>query len=136
MSKTITLTMTEEHAQTVQNACEMLMRMKLGQTTMPTEFMMGYPTILKNKAEIDHYCDMREVAERALSTFLLATGHKAGRPKDQTEQMAYEIWGTIRHALWMHDHPRGDEWSTAAHEPLSESGLDMPKCEVKDDETE
>jgi len=92
MSKTITLTLTEEHAQTVQDACEMLMRMKLGQTAMPTEFMMGWPTILENKDEIDHYCDMRVVAERALSAFILATGYKAGTPKDKTEQMAYEIW--------------------------------------------
>ena len=76
MSKNVTLTLTEEHAQTVQDACEMLMRMKLGQTAMPTEFMMGWPTILENKAEIDHYCEMREVAERALSTFILATGRK------------------------------------------------------------
>lgn len=132
MSKTVTLTLTEEHAQTVQDACEMLMRMKLGQTITPTEFMMGWPTILNNKAEIDRYCAMRDVAEQALSTFLMATGHKAGRPKDQTEQMAYEIWGTIRHALWAHDHPREDGWSATALEPLSESGLDMPKCEVRD----
>lgn len=134
MSKTVTLTLTEEHAQTVQDACEMLMRMKLGQTAMPTEFMMGWPKMLENKDEIDRYCAMREVAELALSTFLLATGCKAGKPKDQIEMLAYEIWGTIRHALWMHDHPRGDEWSTAAQEPLSESGLDMPKCEVMEDE--
>ena len=134
MSKTVTLTLTEEHAQTVQNACEMLMRMKLGQTAMPTEFMMGWPTILENKAEIDHYCAMRVVAERALSTFILATGYKAGKPKDKTEQMAYEIWGTIRHALWEHDHPRADGWSATALEPLNESGLDMPKCEVMEDE--
>ena len=134
MSKTVTLTLTEEHAQTVQDACEMLMRMKLGQTAMPTEFMIGYPTILNNKAEIGRYCAMQEVAEQALSTFLLATGYKEDKPKDQIEMLAYEIWGTIRHALWMHDHPRADGWSTAAQEPLSESGLDMPKCEVSDDE--
>ena len=133
MSKTVTLTLTEEHAQTVQNACEMLMRMKLGQTAMPTEFMMGWPTNSHDIAEIKHRCDVMIVAKQALSTFLWVTGYKEGKPKDKTDQMAYEIWGTIRHALWMHDHPRGDEWSTAAQEPLSESGLDMPKCEVRDD---
>ena len=30
MSETVTITMTRDHAQVVQNACEMLMRMKLG----------------------------------------------------------------------------------------------------------
>lgn len=133
MSKTVTLTLTEEHAQTVQDACEMLMRMKLGQTAMPTEFMMGWPKILENKDEIDHYCDMRVVAERALSTFILATGYKAGKPKDQIEMLAYEIWGTIRHALYLADGGDKNGWSTAAHEPLNDSGLDMPKCEVMDD---
>lgn len=35
MAETVTITMTRDHAKVVQDACEMLMRMKLGQTTMP-----------------------------------------------------------------------------------------------------
>ena len=132
MSKTVTLTLTEEHAQTVQNACEMLMRMKLGQTAMPTEFMMGWPTNSHDIAEIKHRCDMMIVAKQALSTFLLATGHKEGRPKDQIEMLAYEVYGTIRHALYMANGGDKNGWSVAAQKPLSESGLDMPKCEVRD----
>lgn len=134
MSKTITLTLTEEHAQTVQDACEMLMRMKLGQVEMPTEFMMGWPTHSHDIAEIKHRCDMMIVAKQALSTFLLATGYKEGKPKDQIEMLAYEVYSTIRHALYLANGGDKDDWSVAAQEPLSESGLDMPKCEVRDDE--
>ena len=130
MSKTVTLTLTEEHAQTVQDACEMLMRMKLGQPFMPTDLMLGFPN---KDMDINEYGLRRDFAFDAMKLFLFAVKNPKATSKDQTEQMAYEIWGTIRHALWMHDHPRGDEWSTAAQEPLSESGLDMPKCEVKDD---
>lgn len=133
MSKTVTLTLTEEHAQTVQDACEMLMRMKLGQTRFPTELMLGWPYNL-DKYDVNEFCLRHEIAETVLRAFLRTVGNPEGTPKDDVEHMAYEVYGTIRHALYLANGGDKDGWSTAAQKPLNESGLDMPKCEVRDDE--
>lgn len=130
MSETVTMTMTREHAQVVQDACEMLMRMKLGQTSFQTELMLG--GIGNPKYDVNEFCLRRDIAENVLRAFLMATGNVEGSEKDRVEQMAYEVWGTIRHALWKADNPVGtDSWSVASQPPLSESGLGLPKCEVR-----
>lgn len=131
MPKTITLTMTEEHARTVQDACELLMRMKLGQPFMPTDLMLGFPN---KDMDINEFSLRRDFANSAMKLFLFAVKNPEGTPKDQTEQMAYEVYGTIRHALYLANGGDKDGWSVAAQKPLNESGLDMPKCEVMEDE--
>jgi hypothetical protein len=130
MDETVTITMTRDHAWVVQDACEMLMRMKLGQTIMPTELMLEWPNGDMTWYE---YCLRRDVAKSALTTFLTAVGCPEGTPKDDTEHMAYEIYGTIRHALYLADGGDPNGWGVAAQEPLSESGRPMPKCEVTND---
>lgn len=65
MPETVTITMTREHARVVQDACEMLMRLKLGQTTMPTELLMSLPN-----GDIDKYCLRRDIAQDLLNTYL------------------------------------------------------------------
>lgn len=127
MAETVTITMTRDHAQVVQDACEMLMRMKLGQTMIPTELMLGWPN---SGMVTNEYCLRRGVAKSALKAFLTAVGCQEGTPKDDTEHMAYEIYGTIRHALYLADGGDPNGWGVAAQEPLSESGREMPKCEV------
>lgn len=129
MAETVTITMTRDHAWVVKEACEMLMRLKLGQTMMPIEVMLGWPN---SGMTIDEYCLRRDVARGALTAFLTAVGHE-GAAKDEVEQMAYEIYGTIRHALYIADGGDRNGWSVAAREPLSESGREMPKCEVTND---
>ena len=131
MSKTITLTLTEEHARTVQDACEMLMRMKLGQPFMPTDLMLGFPN---KEMDINEFGLRRDFANYAMKLFLFAVKKPEGTPKDKIENMAYEVYGTIRHAMYLANGGDKNGWSIAAQEPLSESGLDMPKCEVGDDE--
>lgn len=125
MPETVTITMTREHAEVVQEACEMLMRLKLGQTQMPTELMID-----NFGMDINEYCLRRDVARGVLKAFLTAVGCPE---TDDTERMAYEVYGTIRHALYIADGGDHDGWSVAAQEPLSESGREMPKCEVKGD---
>ena len=130
MPDTVTITMTREHAQVVQDACEMLMRMKLGQTMYPTELMLG--GIGNRKYSIDEFCLRRDIAENALKAFLCATGNREGQEKDMTEMLAYEVWGTIRHTIWKHDNPdETDSWNIASLPPLNESGKNMPKCKVE-----
>lgn len=132
MAEKIILELTREHARTVQDACELLMRMKLGQTSYPTELMMGGIGGI-GKYDVNEFCLRRGVAEDVLRAFLRATGNAEGCPKDETENMAYEVMGTIRHAMWQHDHKSEDSWSIASQPPLAESGLTMPKCRIDDD---
>ena len=129
--ETITLTMTRDHAQVVQDACELLVRLKLGQTSYPTELMLGWPNYKDKGMSMTEYCKRRDIANDILRAFLKAVGNPEGTPKDDVENMAYEVFGTIRHALFMHDYPDNDGWSVASREPLSESGRTMPKCEVR-----
>lgn len=132
MSEKIILELTREHAQTVMDACEMLMRMKLGQTSYPTELMLGGPLFHQNGMSVDEYCMRRDIANDILRAFLRATGNKEGTEKDMVENMAYEVWGTIRHTFWKAENPDGgDSWSVASQPPLSESGLRMPGGRVE-----
>lgn len=133
MSETVTLTLTREHAETVQDACELLMRLKLGQTAFPTELMLGWPLYHDKIKDIEEYCMRREIANDILRAYLRAVGNLEGTPKDATENRAYEVWGTIRHAFWKAEHPNGgDSWSVCSQPPLSESGLTMPVCEIRE----
>lgn len=128
MSEKVTLEMTCEHARVVMDACEMLMRMKLGQTSQPTELMLGG---ICGRYDVKEFCLRRDMAQDILRAFLRATGNPEGVEKDEVEQMAYEVFGSIRYALWCADHPGDtDSWSVASQPPISESGLGIPKCKV------
>lgn len=130
MNETVTLTLTREHAETVQDACELLMRLKLGQTSFPTELMLGWPN---SEMSVQEYCLRRDIANDALKAFLRAVDNAEGTEKDELEQMAYEVWDTIRHALWKRENlDGGDSWSVCSQPPLSESGLKMPVCEIRE----
>lgn len=137
MSEAITLTMTREHAQIVQNACEMLMRLKLGQTGYVVDMLIGWPKPdEKGDMDIKEYCLRRDMANDILKTALrvLLGDNKYGLPdgkKDYAEALAYEIWGTMRHALYMHDGDDYDCYDVRSREPMSESGLTMPVCRVE-----
>ena len=132
----IILELSEDHARVVQDACEMLMRMRLGQTMQPTELMLGWP--MHQGMSTDEYCIRRDIAYDALKAFLTAVGCREGLPKDEMEMLAYEVWGTIRHAVWQHENPDtkdswdADSWDVRSQEPLSESGKPMPVCRVED----
>lgn len=130
MSDTVTLTMTREHAQVVQDACELLMRMKLGQAMFPTELLLGWPD---GSISMNEYCKRRDWANNVLRAYLDIVGCYQGCEKDEVEHMAYEVWDTLRHAFWKHENPGvTDSWDIRSQEPLSESGLEMPKCEVSE----
>lgn len=136
MSETITLTMTREHAQIVQDACEMLMRLKLGQTVCAVDMLIGWPKPDRDDMDMKEYRLRRDMANDILKTALrvLLGDNKYGLPegkKDDAEARAYEIWGTLRHALYMHDGGEYDSYDVRSTEPMSESGLTMPVCRVE-----
>lgn len=138
MSEKITLELTREHAQVVQDACEMLMRMKLGQTRYAIDTLIGWPKPDKGDMDMKEYCLRRDMANDILETALrvLLGDNKYGQPdreKDEVEALAYEVWGTMRHELWKHENGDKDSWDVRSQEPLSESGLTMPVCRVEDE---
>ena len=135
MAEKVIVELTREHAQTVQDACELLMRLKLGQTSYPTELLLGWPT--HEEMDMKEYCLRRDMANDILRTYLFAVlgRNNAGWPngvKDEVEAMAYEVWGTIRHTLYMHDGGEYDTYDVRSREPLNESGKGMPKCRIVD----
>lgn len=135
MSEKITLELTREHAQIVQDACEMLMRLKLGQTVCAVDMLIGWPKPDKGDMDMKEYCLRRDMANDILKTALrvLLGDNNYGQPegkKDDAETLAYEIWGTLRHALYMHDGGDYDSYDVRSREPMSESGLKMPVCRV------
>lgn len=131
MPETVTLTMTREHAQVVQDACELLMRMKLGQTFAPIDALLGWPK--NDDMDSKEYHARHKIADQILRAFYMAVNNEEGTPKDKVENMAYEVFGTIRHALYVADGGDLEAYNVAAQEPLNESGLTMPKCEVTKD---
>jgi hypothetical protein len=136
MREKITLELTREHAQVVQDACEMLMRLKLGQTGYAVDMLIGWPKPDRDDMDMKEYRLRRDMANDILKTALrvLLGDNKYGLPdgkKDTVEALAYEIWGTMRHALYMHDEGDYDSCDVRSREPMSESGLTMPVCRVE-----
>lgn len=136
MAEKITLELTREHAQVVQDACEMLMRLKLGQTGYAVDTLIGFPKPDRDM-DMNEYCLRRDMANDILKTALrvLLGDNKYGQPdsaKDEEESMAYEVWGTLRHTLYLHDGGEYDTYDVRSREPLNESGLTMPKCWVEE----
>lgn len=127
---TYTLTMSEDHARIVRDACEMYMRMKLGQSGSPFEMLVGLDGMIQ--MDTQEYCRKRDIAKPIMEAYLaVVNGLDGGRAKgiaDKAEKLAYEVWGTIRHAEWEYDH--GDSWDVRSRGPICESGVGLPKCEV------
>lgn len=138
MAEKITLELTREHAQVVQDACEMLMRLKLGQTGYAIDTLIGWPKPDKCDMDMKEYCLRRDMANDILKTALrvLLGDNKYGQPdgkKDEDEAMAYEVWGTLRHVMWKHENGDRDSWDVRSQPPLNESGKKMPVCKVEED---
>ena len=136
MTEKVILELTREHAQTVQNACELLMRLKLGQAGYAVDTLIGFPKPDRDM-DMHEYSLRRDMANDILRTALrvLLGDNKYGQPdgtKDEEESLAYEVWGTIRHTLYMHDGGEYDTYDVRSREPLNESGKGMPVCRVED----
>lgn len=134
MGEIVNIEMTREHAEAVQNACELLMRLKLGQPGYMTDLLLGWPKGPDDMSS-EEYILRRDLANEILKTALkvLYGENNYGEPdceKDMLEALSYEVWSTIRYALAWHDHPEGSDWNVSFRQPLSESGLTMPKCQV------
>ena len=102
------LTMTEEQAKLIAEACEFFCRIKIGQfgeiiwkTLIPQEHI-----------EIDDFCERRDTAEYLLFKAreyiypeLRGIGHSYGIGKFRDADIAFGVYEVIRHALGRGDGP-------------------------------
>lgn len=123
------LTLTREQALVVENACEMLARLHLGQFHFITERLFKY------NGNMNEYCSRRDMANDLLK---LASFEIFGRgaynsPKiseksDECER-AWLVYTTLRHARSWHDNPNGGV-TVNFDEPLPFNGEPMPDCKI------
>ena len=130
MADKVTLIMSTAHARVVRDACEMLMRMKLGQYNAPWDGLVGIGSN-GSKWDVNEYCVRQDIASDIMRAYLRACGYKDGTDKDDIEQMAYEVWGAIRHAEWASEEHEPGDWDVRSQEPLSESGKGVPQCRIE-----
>ena len=121
MSKEITLKLTEEQAQVINNACEMYSRIWMGQFDEIT-FRLMMPQPLDGE-----WLYRREAAEKLLYVArdfiypeLGYKGHSYGVGKFKNADIAFNVHQVLRNVL-------GDE-----RKPFDVTDAGMPECEVKE----
>ena len=117
-TRTVVLTLTEEHAKLVARACEFYARMKMGQFN---EVVWNF---LDRKLDGDQYCIRRDLAEanllearKSIYPELKGVGHSYGIGKFEDADKTFDIYQVVEYALGSNKEP----WSY----------YKLPKCEIK-----
>lgn len=129
----VTLTLTRNQALIVEQACELLARLHIGQFNTVTEMLLD---IRRGMAD---YCLRRDMANDLLKMAAItifgkgAYGQPDVKEKSVEHERAWLVYTTLRHARSWHDNPAGG-FTVNYDEPMS-IGEYMPKCIIaKDDE--
>lgn len=128
MEEKYVLTLTRKQAYMVQDACELLARLKIGQFSRITELLLDLG--------LKDYCERRDNVNdlfRVASNIIF--GRNAyGSPvakQDAIHYRAWDIYTVIRHAIWEHDNPGNNRsWCVAADPPVPHGNEPLPECEV------
>ena len=123
MSEMVTLKMTREHALLVQNACELWMRMTLGQAHIAVEVYMPFD---RRDESVDSWLRRRDIAIDGMRASL-----RAMNTTERRDALAYEVWGSLRYATTMHDEPSCKD--SRGWPPLGDSGLTMPVVTIQEE---
>ncbi len=144
--ETVTLTMSRPVAEAVQAACEMYLRLHMGQFEDLTDdlCMAKFYAALENDSfdskeereeifhiSIDRRNFMREEMDRLYNKYVLSA------PLADSMRIPYraeQVWLAIRHALAWHDNPAGDWTNVSFDPPLNRSDQPQPKIELKEKE--
>lgn len=135
-NEVVTLEFTRDQALVVEQACELLARLRIGQFNRITEMM------LKPNADTDlrDYCFRRDRANDALAlaSRLIYGETSYGAPdcqKDELYQRAWNIFSVLRYTRSWHDNPNGG-FSVCYDKPMSFIDERLPKCGItKEDAT-
>lgn len=131
MEEKVYLELTRDQADTIEEACELLARLYIGQFRTVTEKL--FPVFYNDR---DSYYKRRDDVNDALDLAAkLLFGRTAyGTPdcsKTKEHNRAWDIYQTLRYVRSWHDHPEGDHWSVCFDEPLNCSGEPLPVCRIE-----
>lgn len=114
----------------VQDACELLARLKIGQFSSITELLLDLG--LKDYCERrDNVNDLLRVASNIM--FGRTTYGSPAVKHDTIHCRAWDIYTVLRHAMWEYDNPdpnNRDGWCVAADTPRQTADEPLPGCEV------
>ena len=116
------MTMDSEQARLVSCACELYMRLKLGQYE-------ELPFALMNLGDKD-FAEKRDKAKGYLKDAfdVMLSGKPLTEVKDDRWHRLYNIHQVVRHAIWQAEFPgSGGVWS---YEPMDLGGVGMPEIEI------
>ncbi len=126
----VVLEMTREQALIVENACELLARLHIGQFKTITEMVLPY-----HRKDIDDYCRRRDDADEALN---LAAKLIFGRTvyntpdcqKGEEHERAWNVYQVLRYTRCWHDNPEGDHFSVCFDKPMNALNEPLPTCKI------
>ena len=130
-NEVVVLEMTRDQALLVENACELLARLHIGQFKTVTDMVLPI-----HGMEIDDYCRRRDNANDAL---MLAAKIIFGRncydqpdveKKDEEHNRAWNVYQVLRYTRSWHDYPDGVHWSVCFDQPMKLLNEPLPKCEI------
>lgn len=145
--ETVTITMSRPVAEAVEKACEMYLRLHLGQfEDLIDELCMAkFYAALENDSfdgkeerdeifhiSIDRRNIMQEEVDKLYKRYVLSA------PLDYCMRIPYraeQIWLAIRHALAWHDNPKGD-YTVQYDKPLNRSDQPQPMVQLYEAPTE
>lgn len=128
----VVLELTRDQALIVENACELLARLHIGQFKIVTEMLLQI-----HGADINDYCRRRDDANDAL---MLAAKIIFGRncynladvsTKSIEHNRAWNVYLVLRYTRsWHDDPPQGHPWSVCYDKPTNLLNEPLPKCEI------
>lgn len=129
----VTLTLTRDQAFVVEQACELLARLHIGQFQMIPELLLNFGI------GMDEYCHRRDMANDILKIAAMEifgrgpyNQPKVGK-KNIEHERAWLVYTTLRYARSWYDHPDGG--ITVNYDKPMSIGEYMPKCEISKEES-
>lgn len=141
--ETVTVTMSRPVAEAVMTACEMYLRLHMGQfegltddLCMTEHFEKRTAGKFKDEKEAsdDFYKTLKkrdEMRDEMNRAYRLFACHPLIEDGMCIPYRAEQVWLGIRHALAWHDRPEGDWSSVQFDPPLNRSDQPMPKVELQ-----
>ena len=131
--ETVTVTMSRPVAEAVQAACEMYLRLHMGQfNDLAEDLCMAkhYADVDAKRFSLFQALDRRNAMQDDMErTYKMFACHPLIEDGMRVPYRAETVWLGIRHALAWHDKPEGDRMNVCFDKPLNRS--DQPQPTVK-----
>lgn len=131
----VVLELTRDQALTVENACELLARLHIGQFRFVSEMILPFVA-----GRVDEYCRRRDDANDALElASKLIFGRNCYNQPDcsskddynsEQHNRAWNVYQVLRYTRSWHDNPEGNHWSVCYDKPMNMLNEPLPKCKI------